>query len=171
MADSGEYPVVFLLHEDDLIVFFRGSVTANHSYALYQQLATWLTEKPVEHVFLDLHLATYIDSTTVGTLIKIHKLQRSLGKRCVLINLSRSVKEILGQMKLLGYFRIAEDENTKELEDRVVEQIPVEQQERVSSEFVLDTHHDIVNIVPELRGEFETLLKALENATGRDEER
>lgn len=166
MATDGPYPVVFLHHADSLIVFFRGSITANHSYALYQQLEAWLTEKPVPKVFLDLHMATYIDSTTVGTLIRIHKFQQAGGRNCVLTNLSEPVKAILTQMKLLDYFEVAEDAEVARLEERVVDQIPVEQREKVSSEFVLDAHHDIVNIVPELRKEFETLLKALEQASG-----
>lgn len=165
MASDGEYPVVFLHHDESLIVFFRGSITANHSYALYQHLEGWLTEKPVEKVFLDLHMADYVDSTTVGTLIRIHKFQQARGNGCVLTNISGPVKEILAQMKLLDYFSVAEDPEVARLEDRVVDQIPVEQREKVSSEFVLDAHHDIVNIVPELRGEFETLIKALEKAS------
>jgi anti-anti-sigma factor len=166
MATDSEYPVVFLHHDDSLIVFFRGSITASHSYALYQQLEEWLTEKPVEKVFLDLHMATYIDSTTVGTLIRIHKFQQARGSSCVLTNLSEPVREILSQMKLLDYFNVADDSEVARLEDRVVDQIPLDRREKVSSEFVLDAHHDIVNIVPELRGEFETLIKALEQASG-----
>lgn len=168
MATNGEYPVVFLHHGDRLIVFFRGSVTANHSYALYQQLEEWLTEKPVPKIFLDLHMATYIDSTTVGTLIRIHKFQQTRGASCVLTNLSEPVREILSQMKLLDYFEVAEDEEVRELEDKVVEQIPLEQRDKVTSEFVLDAHHDIVNIVPELRTEFEALFKALEQSAGTE---
>lgn len=166
MGSNGEYPVVFLHHRESLIVFFRGSVTANHSYALYQQLEEWLEEKPVPKVFLDLHQAAYIDSTTVGTLIRIHKFQRARAASCVLTNLSEPVREILSQMKLINYFDVAEDPDVRELEDDVMGQIPVERRDKVSSEFVLDTHHDIVNIVPELRREFETLFKALEESAG-----
>jgi anti-anti-sigma factor len=166
MGVNDEYPVVFLHHGGSLIVFFRGSVTANHSYALYQQLEKWLKEKPVPKIFLDLHQATYIDSTTVGTLIRIHKFQQGRAASCVLTNLSEPVREILSQMKLIDYFDVAEDSEVRDLEDEVVGRIPVEQREKVSSKFVLDAHHDIVNIVPELRKEFETLFKALEESAG-----
>lgn len=167
MEKDRDQAILFLHHARDLIIFFRGAVKADHSFALYEKLEHSLGEGGVDTLYLDLHDSDYIDSTTVGTLIKLKKLQESHGARCVLTNLSDPVREILAGMKLLSYFSVAESTKVRELEDQVVNAVPLDLQEKVSSAFVLDAHHDIVRIVPELREEFETLFKALENATGK----
>lgn len=166
MSSKGESPVLFLRHEDDLVLFLSGSVTANDSYAMYNRLEESLTTGKVATLYLDFYNATYIDSTTVGTLIKLKRLQERGGRRLILANLSEPVREILEKMKLISYFDVAASDPIRDMERRLLGEISEDEEKKVTSQFILDAHHDIVALVPELREEFETLFRALEQSNG-----
>ena len=145
---------------EQLLLFLSGRITANEAYALYQHVEPWQEEHPAGTIIADLDAAYYIDSTTIGTLIRLHKEQKRQGGRLVLCNLSDEVEDIIRKTKLLRYFMIIVDERLRSLEQDAFKQME-ERHESLDSGFVLDAHNDICRVVPELRPRFESLLAVL----------
>jgi anti-anti-sigma factor len=158
-TDTG---VHFLQDGDRLILFVFGRITANEAYALYHQLHVWLAEHTAGTVFVDMDHTTYIDSTTVGTLIKLHKQQRSGPGGFYLCNLSPQVRDVIEKTKLDRYFSIIENADLHQLEQRALEQMPVTGTGDLSAAFVLDAHNDICEVVPEMKPQFAGLIDILE---------
>ena len=75
-SDAGMY---FWRAGDELVLFVTGRVTATEAYSMYRHVEGWLEEHPHGSVFVDLDQTNYIDSTTIGTLIRLHKQQRAAG--------------------------------------------------------------------------------------------
>lgn len=157
-GDTGLY---FWNDGDRLVLFLTGRVTANEAYALYQHVEPWLEDHPTGTVIADFEGTHYIDSTTIGTLIRLHKRQKRRGGAFILCNLSRQVEEIIRKTKLLRYFRVVQDEALRSLEHDAFERMPRRAEESVDSCFVLDAHNDICRVVPELRPRFEKLMSML----------
>lgn len=61
------------------------------------------------HCLLDLSAVDFIDSTGVGTLIRLHKKIRALDKQLVLLAPSPNVRRALGLMHLMSFFAVAPD--------------------------------------------------------------
>lgn len=157
-SNAGMY---FWRNEGELFLFITGRVTATEAYSLYRHVDEWTHEHPQSSVFIDLDNTTYIDSTTIGTLIRLHKQQRSDGGTLALCNLSDSVANVIDKTKLTNYFTIIEDENLHHVEEQFLEHMPRHSGHDVDSSFVLDAHNDICRVRPELTPAFEGLIAAL----------
>ncbi len=144
-----------------LVLFLTGRITANEAYLLYQHVAPWLEDHPSGMVIADMDATNYIDSTTIGTLIRLHKDRRRRGGAFVLCNLSDAVEDIIRKTKLIRYFTVITDEALRNLEHTAYEQMPRRSDQTLDSSFVLDAHNDICNVVPELRPQFESLMEVL----------
>jgi len=128
---------------------------------MYRQVEEWTNDHPQSSVFIDLDNASYVDSTTIGTLIRLHKQQRAEGGALCLCNLSPAVANVIDKTKLTSYFTIIEDDTLREIEKNYLETMPRHQGSDVDSSFVLDAHNDICEVRPELKAEFEGLISAL----------
>ncbi len=157
-SDAGVY---FWDGTNELVLIVCGRITASEAYSLYHHVAAWLDKHPGSSVFVDLDHTNYVDSTTIGTFIKLHKKQRSAGQHMYLCNLSDPVAHIINQTKLTRYFSIIEDERLRSLENDAFKSVPYRPKEDMDSSFVLDAHNNICEIVPELRQKFATLLEVL----------
>lgn len=164
-SDAGMY---FWRAGDELILFVTGRVTATEAYAMYQHVEDWLREHPHGSVFVDLDQTNYIDSTTIGTLIRLHKQQHSAGGLFCLCNLSGPVAEIIEKTKLSRYFDIIENDTLHSIEHEYLEQLPRSRGKDVDSAFVLDAHNDICQVRPELTPKFESLISVLRQQTGSE---
>tara|TARA_B100000614_G_C14555545_1_gene495399 strand:- start:1358 stop:1843 length:486 start_codon:yes stop_codon:yes gene_type:complete len=146
---------------DELVLFVTGRVTATEAYSMYRHVEGWLEEHPHGSVFVDLDQTNYIDSTTIGTLIRLHKQQRAAGGGFCLCNLSPAVADIIEKTKLTRYFRIIENDALHSIEHDYLERMPRHDGRDVESSFVLDAHNDICRVRPELAPKFEGLMKVL----------
>lgn len=161
--DTGVY---FWQQDDRLLLFVTGRVTASEAYALYRHVDEWLKDHPDSTVFVDLGRTQYIDSTTIVTLIRLHKRLSDGHPGLVLCNLSEQVQEIIDQTKLTRFFSIISDEGMREIEGEALDNLPIRKKGDIDSSFVLDAHNNICEIVPELKPEFETLMKVLSGRVG-----
>lgn len=158
---------IFFWHTDDqLVLFVSGRVTATEAYALYHHLDQWLQDHQQASVFVDLDDTSYIDSTTIGTLIRLHKERAAAGGQLVLCNLSPSVYDIISKTKLTRYFTIIEDDTLHSIEHEYLERMSHPQVGDIDSSFVLDAHNDICAVRPELTEKFEGLLRVLRQQQG-----
>lgn len=150
-----------------LVLFLSGRITANEAYSLYSHVEPWLGEHPGGTVIADLSATDYIDSTMIGTLIRMHKELRRRGGVFALCNLSSRVEDIIRKTKLLGFFRVISDDALRDLEKRAFELVPRRTSESIDSSFVLDMHNDICSAVPELKPQFERLMSVLTDGQSR----
>ncbi len=150
-----------------LVLFLSGRVTANEAYQFFAHLQPWMAAHPTGSLILDLDGTSYIDSTVIGTLIRLQKSQRRNGGSFALCNLSEAVEEIIRKTKLLKYFAIISDDALRDLEHVVFERLPERDREPLESRFVLDAHNDICEAVPELRPQFEQLISMLQGTQSR----
>lgn len=165
-SDAGMY---FWCNDGELFLFITGRVTATEAYSMYRHVEEWTDKHPQSSVFVDLDNTTYIDSTTIGTLIRLHKQQRSDGGLLALCNLSEAVATVIEKTKLTDYFTIIENEDLHTIEKDYLEQMPRHQGRDVDSSFVLDAHNDICQVRPELKPTFEGLITALkQHGSSRD---
>ncbi|MFH2002908.1 MAG: anti-sigma factor antagonist [Planctomycetota bacterium] len=68
-----------------------------------------LYESNIKYLIVDLRLVLFINSTAIGTLVKIHKEAKSKGGQLVLCRPSHFVNSVLDSLGLLELFKIAED--------------------------------------------------------------
>lgn len=156
--DTGLY---FWRGDDELVLFVGGRVTATEAYTLYHHLESWLTDHPEGTVYLDLDGTRYIDSTTIGTFIRLHKQRLERGGALYLCNLSHQVAEVIRQTKLTRYFRIIENASLREFDQSVLRALPTHADTSLDASFVLDAHNDICAVRPELESTFSGLLTVL----------
>jgi anti-anti-sigma factor len=157
-SDAGMY---FWCNDGELFLFITGRVTATEAYSMYRHVEEWTQEHQQSSVFIDLDNTTYIDSTTIGTLIRLHKQQRSDGGMLALCNLSEAVASVIDKTKLTSYFNIIENEDLHEIEQNYLKRMPRHHGRDVDSSFVLDAHNDICQVRPELKPTFEGLISTL----------
>lgn len=162
-SDAGLY---FWRSDDDLFLFVSGRVTATEAYSLYHHVEGWISEHPRGSIYVDLDRTNYVDSTTIGTLIRLHKQQHAAGGAFFLCNLSAPVADVIAKTKLTRYFDIIENETLHLIEEDCVEQMPRHSGHDVDSSFVLDAHNDICEARPELTPLFEGLMGVLRDAEG-----
>lgn len=158
---SSDAGIFFWRSDEQLVLFVSGRVTATEAYALYHHLAQWLSAHQHARVFIDLDHTTYIDSTTIGTFIRLHKERLAAGGQLVLCNLSPVVRDIVTKTKLAGYFNIIEDDTLHAIEENYLEQMSHAAGADLDSSFVLDAHNDLCQVRPELTEKFEGLMRVL----------
>ncbi|SIQ06643.1 anti-anti-sigma factor [Alkalispirochaeta americana] len=152
--------------ENRLVLFLTGRVTANEAFSLYQHIEPWLAEHPGSVLVADMDGTSYIDSTTIGTLIRLHKEMKREGGSFSLCNLSPPVEEIIRKTKLLNYFQVLQDEELRSLEHELFDRMPRRSATDVDSCFVLEAHNDLCQVVPELLPRFERLMAILAAEAG-----
>ncbi len=109
-------PLVYLNVEvepesDRYLVRCRGKLIAGVCGTLYQKVHGLIPDrKPIVLDLLDLE---WIDSTGIGTLVRIHAGCRYAGCHLQLINAGKRVKELLSLTGLLGVFAGNEDSTAK----------------------------------------------------------
>lgn len=157
-SDTGVY---FWQEDDKLILFVSGRVTANEAYDIYQQLEGWMRDHTESTLVVDMDHTSYIDSTTIGTLIKLHKTQKAADGEFYLCNLSEPVYDVIHKTKLDRYFTILENETLHEIEESARSRMPLHSGRDLNAAFVLDAHNDILEVAPEMRSKFEGLIAVL----------
>ena len=159
---TAEDPGVYVFAGDhQMFLLIRGRVTANEAYALFQHAGQTLDDPEIHAIWVDMDRCNYIDSTTIGTLIRMQKRVQARGGKFLIANPSPAVAAIIEKTKLTQYFSIVNDPAVASAERDLVAKVPVAQKHLLESSFVLDAHNDIVDAVPELRPQFEALLNAL----------
>lgn len=174
MGDSQRGDIQYLKRGGELILFLSGEVTAPLAVALYEHLRPHLEAHDIDHVHIDLSRVSYVDSTTIGTFIKTHKVLTREHATLYLWNLSAETRRILSTMNLLEYFAVERDGALEELRASVLTSIPASDKDFITDEYVLEAHQDIVEAEPSLKPTFDPLITILrqrieQHSSGRDE--
>jgi len=157
-----ETHIYYLKKGRDLFIYLSGSITAQFSYSLFEYIKPHLEQSNIERMWIDMSKTHYIDSTTIGALIKLHKYMKDSHREAILCNCTDEVLDILYKTHLGNYLKIVERPELKKIEDKIHQKITIEKRSDVPEEFVLDTHHNLVNAAPELKEQFNTLFQVLE---------
>jgi anti-anti-sigma factor len=104
---AAQPPILYLNVEvehkgDRYIVHCRGKLIAGVCGTLYQKVHGLILDR--KQIVLDLSDLEWIDSTGIGTLIRIYAGCRYAGCQLQLINAGKRVKELLGLTGLLAVF-------------------------------------------------------------------
>jgi len=96
---------------DATVVRCHGKLVAGVNDILYSQVRQLMPE--TKRVVLDLTDLAHVDSTGLGTLVRIYVHSRSVGCSLELINLGPKVRQLLGMTNLLSVFTIVGEHNIK----------------------------------------------------------
>lgn len=163
--------IYYLKQKQTLILFAEGRIQALTAYSLFEHVSDVVTQSDIREVFFDLSKTDYIDSTTIGTLLKLVRFMKRNGGKTWLCNPSDAVVEILKTCHLYGYLPIIHEERMGELKSKVLDKVPVQRKDLLTDDYVLEAHKDIVEAAPQVRDQFEILLSALEQKVhGRNQQ-
>ena len=93
------------------VVRCHGRLVSGVNDILYNQVRQLMPE--TKRVVLDLTDLAHVDSTGLGTLVRLYVHSRSVGCSLELINLGPRVRQLLGMTNLLSVFTIVGEQNIK----------------------------------------------------------
>ena len=92
---------------DTAVVKCQGRLVAGTSEELYQEVKHLLPQTKV--VVVDLAELSYVDSTGIGALVRLHASARKLGCEFKLLHLGKQLRNLLKLTNLLSVFSQVED--------------------------------------------------------------
>ena len=109
MPEQSEKVLTFEIERDGdtAVVKCYGRLVAGTTEELYQEVKHLLPQTKV--VVVDLAELTYVDSTGLGTLVRLHASARKLGCEFKLLHLGKQLRNVLKLTNLLSVFAQAED--------------------------------------------------------------
>jgi anti-sigma B factor antagonist len=110
MPEETEKVLTFEIERDGdtAVVKCHGRLVAGTNEELYQEVKQLLTQTKV--VVVDLAQLTYVDSTGLGTLVRLYTSARQLGCEFKLLHLGKQLRNVLKLTNLLSVFAQAEDQ-------------------------------------------------------------
>jgi anti-sigma B factor antagonist len=97
---------------DVSIVDLSGRVTIGEGSVLLRDKIHELLNQGVRKILLNVHEVGYVDSSGIGTIVKVYTTVRSQGGHLKLLNPSKRLKDLLDMTKLSAVFEILPDEAT-----------------------------------------------------------
>jgi anti-sigma B factor antagonist len=109
MPEESEKALSFAIERDGdtAVVKCHGRLVAGTTEELYQEVKHLLPQAKV--VVVDLAELTYVDSSGLGTLVRLHASARKLGCDFKLLHLGKQLRNVLKLTNLLSVFAQAED--------------------------------------------------------------
>jgi anti-sigma B factor antagonist len=110
MPEESEKVLSFEIERDGDTAFVKchGRLVAGTTEELYQGVKDLLPQTKV--VVVDLAELTYVDSTGLGTLVRLHASARKLDCEFKLLHLGKQLRNVLKLTNLLSVFSQAEDQ-------------------------------------------------------------
>jgi anti-sigma B factor antagonist len=110
MPEESEKVLSFAIARDGdkAVVKCHGRLVAGTTEELYQEVKQLLPQAKV--VVVDLADLTYVDSSGLGTLVRLHTSARRLGCELKLLHLGKQLRNILKLTNLLSVFSQVEDQ-------------------------------------------------------------
>ena len=109
MPEESEKVLTFAIERDGdtAVVKCYGRLVAGTTEELYQEVKQVFPQTKV--VVVDLAELTYVDSTGLGTLVRLHASARKLGCEFKLLHLGKQLRNVLKLTNLLSVFSQVED--------------------------------------------------------------
>ena len=156
----GTEPKIFYARDErDLFIILIGRITAVHAYSLLERIKRGTSL--FQDIWVDLSRTEYVDSTTIGTLLHLHQKMEAKSGSLFLCNVSPEVHKILKSMHLDNYLHTIRNSNIEALDELAMQRVSFVSGSSVPETFVLDVHHDLCSLVPELNERFKTLFAVL----------
>jgi anti-sigma B factor antagonist len=110
MPEESEKVLTFEIERegDKAVVKCHGRLVAGTTEELYQEVKKLLPQTKV--VVVDLADLTYVDSTGLGTLVRLHATARRQGCEFKLLHLGKQLRNVLKLTNLLSVFGQVEDQ-------------------------------------------------------------
>jgi anti-sigma B factor antagonist len=110
MPEEPEKVLTFAIERDGdtAVVKCRGRLVAGATEELYQEVKDLLPQAKV--VVVDLAELTYVDSSGLGTLVRLYSSARKLGCEFKLLHLGKQLRNLLKLTNLLSVFGQVEDQ-------------------------------------------------------------
>jgi anti-sigma B factor antagonist len=96
---------------DTVIVFCHGELVAGATDLLYREVRPFIPES--KRIILDFKELTYIDSSGLGTLVRLYVSARSGKCELELANISGRIRQILGITNLLSVLQVIGEHNIR----------------------------------------------------------
>ena len=97
---------------DVSIVDLSGRVTIGEGSVLLRDKIHELLNRGVRKILLNVHEVGYVDSSGIGTIVKVYTSVRGQGGHLKLVNPNKRLKDLLDMTKLSAVFEILPDEAT-----------------------------------------------------------
>jgi anti-sigma B factor antagonist len=109
MAEESEKVLTFEIERDGdtAVVKCHGRLVAGATEEIYQAVKALLAQ--TKAVVVDLADLTYVDSSGLGTLVRLHTSARKLGCEFKLLHLGKQLRNVLKLTNLLSVFSQVED--------------------------------------------------------------
>jgi anti-sigma B factor antagonist len=110
MPEESEKVLVFQIERsgDTAVVKCRGRLVAGATEDLYREVKDLLPQ--TKSVVVDLEELTYVDSTGLGTLVRLYSATRQAGCELKLLHLGKQLRNLLKLTNLLSVFGQVEDQ-------------------------------------------------------------
>jgi len=92
-------------------VSWRGRLVANHCDEFYRAVRPLIPGS--KRIILDLSHVTHMDSSGLGTVIRLYVSAKGAGCQLQLVNLSNGIRKILSMTNLLSFFEIVGEKNIR----------------------------------------------------------
>ncbi|ADN01202.1 STAS domain-containing protein [Spirochaeta thermophila] len=152
----------YLKEGDKLIFFLPRHLRAVGAYSLFTHAEKLIQEHNPSALLLDLSGTEYIDSTTIGTFLKLRACMLGRQGAFLLANLHPKVARILSDMHLYDYFSRFSDEALSRVREKVLDSVPMIDKRFLAPWYLKETHECLVKAAPALKESFLPLLRALE---------
>jgi len=96
---------------DTAVVRCRGKLVVGVNHFLYLKVSELIPNH--KRIVLDLTDLTFMDSTGLGTLVRVYVATKSAGCSLELINLGKRIRELLGIANVLSVFTIVGEHNIR----------------------------------------------------------
>jgi len=112
MPEESEKVLSFEIERDgdSAVVKCRGRLVQGTSHELYQGVKPLIPQTKV--VVIDLAELTYVDSSGLGTLVRLYASARQEGCEFKLLHLGKQIRNVLKVTNLLSVFGQTEDQGT-----------------------------------------------------------
>ena len=109
MPDFGPPPEILTVIEidpatGDAMVSCRGRLVADHREEFYQEVRKLIPGS--KRIVVDLNDVTHMDSSGLGTLVRLYVTAKGAGCDLQLVNLSKGIRKILSMTNLLAFFTV-----------------------------------------------------------------
>jgi anti-sigma B factor antagonist len=89
----------------------RGRLVANHCDEFYKDVRPLIPA--AKRIVLDLSQVTHMDSSGLGTVIRLYVSAKGAGCQLQLVNLSNGIRKILSMTNLLSFFEVVGENNIR----------------------------------------------------------
>jgi anti-sigma B factor antagonist len=116
MPDFGPPPEIATVIETnpatgDLLVFCRGRLVASHTDEFYNAVHPLISR--TKRIVLDFDDVTHMDSSGLGTVVRLYVGAKAAGCDLQLVNLSKGIRKILSMTNLLSFFTVVGESNIR----------------------------------------------------------